>query len=259
MPLSLAGRRVAVTRGKGTEDALSTRLAELGAEVLDAPAITFGPPASHDPLDAALHDLAGVAWIAFASAHAVECTVARAAAIGVDRADLRRPRLAAVGGATAQRVSALLREPDLVPGDARGEALARALASEVRGRRVLVPSAEEGRPELVEGLLAAGAEVHAPVAYRTVPAAPESLAPLVAALERGTVDAVAFASPSAVRSVISTLAGRVALLERTVLAALGPTTAAELRGAGLVVAVQPARASGAALADAIAEHLGSGG
>jgi uroporphyrinogen-III synthase len=78
---------------------------------------------------------------------------------------------------------------------------------------------------------------------------------LAAALEQGAVDAVTFASPSAVRSVVAALGGSARLLERMVLAAIGPTTAAELRAAGLSVAVQPASASGPALAEALARRL----
>src|SRR6266542_720475 len=203
MAPSLAGRRVAVTRAKSGDDALTARLVELGAEVLEAPAIVVVPPASFEALDRALRDLARTDWIAFASANAVERTVARAIDIGLARAALARPRLAAVGAATGAKVEALLRAPDLVPAEAHGAALAASLRDQVRGRRVLVPRAEEGRPELVEGLVAAGAEVVAPVAYRTAAAPPEALAPLGDALEAGAVDAIAFASPSAVRSVVA--------------------------------------------------------
>lgn len=255
--LPLRGRVVAVTRPRSDEDALARRLVELGARVLEAPAIALGPPASFAELDRALLALDAVAWIAFASANAVDRTVARAGELGVDASALARPRLAALGPFTAARVTRLLREPDLVPATARGDALAAALAPSVRGLRVLVPRAEEGRPELVEGLARAGADVVAPVAYRTVASPPEALAPLAEALARGAVDAVTFASPSAVRAVVAALGPAARSLERTVLAAVGPTTAAELRACGLAVAVQPARASGTDLAEAVAEHLAS--
>jgi uroporphyrinogen-III synthase len=253
-PLSLAGRRIAVTRAASPDDALSARLAALGAEVLEFPAIAIAPPADLAPLDAALSDLASIDWIAFASANAVERTVGRAAELGVPLAALARPRLAAVGKATAAALAARLRPPDLLPDAARGDALAAALAGEARGRRVLAPRAEEGRPELVDGLAAAGADVIAPAAYRTVAAAPASLAPLGDLLARGSVDAVVFASPSAVRSVVAAVG--VDRLARAALAAIGPTTADALRAAGLTVAAQPARSDGASLADAVARTLG---
>jgi uroporphyrinogen-III synthase/uroporphyrinogen III methyltransferase/synthase len=256
MTPSLAGRRVAVTRGAGGDDPLSRRLRELGAEVLEAPSIALAPPASWSELDAALGELPATDWIAFASANAVERTVARAAELGILPAALARPRLAAVGHATAERLARLVRAPDLVPAEARGEALAAALAPEVRGRRVLVPRAQEGRPELVDGLTRAGAIVAAPVAYRTVAAPSEALAPLAAALAKGALDAVVFASPSAVRSVVESLGELRPLLGRATLAAIGPTTAAELRAVGFATVLQPAHASVDALAEALAEQLG---
>jgi uroporphyrinogen-III synthase len=256
MTLSLRGRVVAVTRPRSDEDALSTRLVELGAELLEAPATLIAPPVSSEDLDRALRALESVAWVAFASANAVERTCSRAAELGIPAAALGRLRLAAIGPATARRLARFVREPDLVPAEPRGGLLAAAMAPAVRGARVLVPRAEEARPELVQGLEAAGADVISPVAYRTVAASSESLAPLAAALGAGAVDAVTFASPSAVRAVVAALGPAAGLLARVLLAAIGPTTGAEMRAFGLPVTVQASRPSGVELADAVAERLG---
>ena len=252
---SLAGRRVAVTRGKGGDDPLSRRLRELGAEVLDVPAVVTAPPSSWEPLDGALRELAGFDGIAFASATAVERFVERLGTLGLPPPE-GRTRLAAVGAATAARLRELLRAADVVPPVATGEALAAALAPGARGLRFLVPRAEEGRPELVDGLAAAGATVVAVPCYRTVAAPPERLAPLAEDLAAGRIDAVAFAAPSAVRSVVAGLGNRARLLAGCTLAAIGATTAAALREEGFEATVVPASAAAEALADAIADRLG---
>lgn len=252
----LDGRRVAVTRGRAGEDALSARLRALGAEVLEFPAIGLGPPESFAELDAALRDLSSFDAAAFASVNAVERTVARLAELGLPAAALGALRLAAVGPATAEALRRAVRAPDLVPSAGSGAALGAALAVAARGRRILVPRAADGRPELAEILRAAGAEVVAPSAYRTVPAPPESLRPLGDLLERGAVDAVAFASPSAVQSVAAALGERAGLLGGCLLAAIGPTTADALHALGLAAAVQSEQPGAAALADAIAARLG---
>jgi uroporphyrinogen-III synthase len=252
----LDGRTVVVTRGAVGEDALGARLRALGALVRDLPAIAIGPPASWDDLDAALRALDGFDWVMFTSANAVDWTVERLTALGVPVATLARRSLAAVGPATAERLAAAARAPDVVPVQARGDAMAEALRPHVAGKRVLVPRPAEGRPELVAGLLAAGARVTAVEAYRTSPAPPERLAPLGAWLAAGEIDAVAFASPSAVRAVVAALGPRAALLERTLVAAIGPTTAEALRAAGLRAGVQPEHHTGGDLAEAIAERLG---
>ena len=105
------------------------------------PSIAFADPGDPAPLDAALRALDGFEWAIFTSATAVDRTAARLRALEVDVAALARLRLAAVGPATAERLARIVREPDLVPGEAKGDVLARALAPHVRGRRCssLVP------------------------------------------------------------------------------------------------------------------------
>ena len=254
----LAGRTIVVTRGAGAEDTLAPRLRELGARVLEFPSIGIaGPgPADQAALDAALRDLGRFRWAAFASVNAVERTVGRLDALGIPRAALEDLRLACVGPATAGRLEALVRAPDLVPLEHTGAALAQALARHVAGAAVLVPRAADGRPELADGLRAAGAEVVAPVAYRTVPAPPEALAPLADLLAAGEVDAVAFASPSAVRSVTGALGPRAPLLGKALLAAIGPTTAEALREAGLEAGAVPEHHTTVGLAEALVRRLG---
>jgi len=248
-------RTVVVTRSKGGEDALAARLRDLGAEVREIPSIAFALPGDPAPLDAALRDLARFDWAVFASATAVERTVERLRVLGLPVPALGRLSLAAVGPATAERLAREVREPDLVPAESKGEAMAAALAPRVRGRRVLLPRPAEGRPELLDGLIAAGADVAAVEAYRTLPAPAEAIRPLAGWIEAGEVSAVAFASPSAVKAVVAGLGARAALLRSVVLAAIGPTTSEALRAAGLEPEVQPDRYTGADLADAIAARL----
>jgi uroporphyrinogen-III synthase len=252
------GRTVVVTRAAGVRDALSERLRELGAAVRDLPAIELGPPADSGPLDAALRELPRFDWVVFASAAAVDRVLGRLDELGLPRASLAARALAAVGPATAARLEAGVRAPDLVPGEAQGGALAEALARMVKGHRVLLPRPAEGRPEIAAGLTAAGAELVAVEAYRTVPAPAERLAPLARWLDRGEVDAVAFASPSAVRAVVAAMAPDASRLARVLLAAIGPTTAQALEEAGLRAGVVAGRHTGAELAEAIAARLGPG-
>jgi uroporphyrinogen-III synthase len=251
----LAGRTVVVTRGAGGDDALGDRLRELGAEVLEFPAIALAAAEDPGPLDAALRELERFAWVAFASANAVEQAVARLDALGLSCGALADRRLACVGPATGARLEALVRAPDLIPAEATGAALASALARHVRGRAVLVPRAAEGRPELCDGLRAAGAEVVAPVAYRTVTAAAGSLSRLGALLAGGKVDAVTFASPSAVQGVVTGLGAEASRLAGVLLGAIGPTTAEALRAAGFTAGVVPVEHTAVALAEAVAEKL----
>jgi len=123
---------------------------------------------------------------------------------------------------------------------------------------VLVPRPAEGRGELLDGLRAAGAEVAAVEAYRTVPARAEELACLGAWIRAGEIDAVAFASPSAVRAVSAALGAASSALAGVLLAAIGPSTAQALREVDLPVGVVADRHTGRDLAEAIAARLGPG-
>lgn len=257
-PPRLDHRTVVVTRSRGGEDALTARLVELGASVREIPSISIAAPADVGPLDAALRAVEGFEWAVFASATAVDRTVERMRALGIDLASLAGRRIAAVGPATAEALARSVREPDLVPAEARGEAMAAALAPHVRGKRVLLPRPAEGRPELLDGLVAAGALVSAVEAYRTLPAPPDAVRPLAAWIRAREVDAVAFASPSAVKAVVAGLGEDARLLDGVVLAAIGPSTAEAMRAAGLEVGALPARYTGTDLAEAIAERLGPG-
>lgn len=131
-------------------------------------------------------------------------------------------RFAAVGAATA----ALLPGEAIVPRDAAGaEALLAMLAPRVRGKRVLVPRSEQGTPALTDGLAAAGAEVEALTLYRTVTPKTGDLRAL------DGIDAISFASGSAVRGFVA-LAGA-ARANATATAAIGASTAAEAEKAGV--------------------------
>ena len=144
---------------------------------------------------------------------------------------------------------------DYVAQNHTGEALVRELASELCGRRVLLPRSDRVDDRLPAALRAVGAQVTEAVAYRT--AAPEYLDPRV--LERvrgGEVDAIIFASPSAFLNLCRWItANELAELSRRVqFAAIGATTAGALRAAGVHVEIEAPEASASALANAIANH-----
>ncbi len=147
----------------------------------------------------------------------------------------------AVGPAT-RRALEIAKIPAHHPPHVRdGSELARALVASrpIAGTRVLVPRAEEGRIEALEILRAAGADVVDVIAYRTVAVAAGD--PLIARgtqlLRSGQAAVCVVFAPSQVAA----LAGIVALAElRTPCCAIGETTAAALRAAGVAsVAVAP--------------------
>jgi uroporphyrinogen-III synthase len=223
----LAGRIVATTRDGRPDDTLVLALRAEGADVRVWPTLRIEEPEDAAPLEAAVAAVGRFDWITFTSARAVEAMSARAGAPGA------RPRVAAVGHATAEALTQRGWRVDLVGpgGGAAGLVDALAAAGVGRGARILFPAGSLARDVLQEGLGSLGAEVVRVVAYRTVPTPPD------AALVRGDVATgaylVTFASPSAVQALDQALGGHhAAVLAPCTVVAIGPTTAEAVRAAG---------------------------
>lgn len=233
----LFGRRVLVTRTRRQASALAELLAEEGAVPVELPAIEIEQVRRGLEVEAALVDLqAGrYAWVVFTSANAAEIWFALMRERGLDARAFAGSNVAAIGPATAEALSRRGINADLVPGEFVAEAILEALLPSVGpGERVLVPRAEGARPELVEGLRAAGVSVDEVTLYRA--SAPREAPPdALAALREGAIDIVTFTSSSTVRNLVAILGGDVQLLQRPLIACIGPVTAATARELGLRV------------------------
>ena len=249
----LAGRRILLTRRSEQGGTLARRLTDLGASLLEAPAIEVGPPDDPGPLEEALSNLDRYDWLVFTSANAVAAVRDRS-----PRALPSSLKLACVGRATSEAVrDAFPSHPvDLEPADAyRGLGLLEAFgALSAPPRRVLLPVSDLSRLELAEGLRALGAAVDRPVAYRT--STPAAFAARTGEALASGIDLVLLASPSAVQGFADVPGARAADIP---VVAIGPTTAEAARAAGLrVLAVaQPSTAEG--LVAATLRVLGSRG
>lgn len=235
----LAGKRVLVTRSRSQASSLVTALRLEGAHPIELPAIEIQERVDDDALrDAiALLDASEYRWVVFTSANAVEVFLDAL----MEQRDLRAfgdTRICAIGPATERALVARGLRPDLVPGDAIGEAVARALVEHggIEGGRVLLPRAEQARDVLPQTLRSAGAEVDDLSLYLAAPPA-EPPQEALALLREGSIDVVTFASSSTVRNLVGLLGGDTSPLERATIACIGPATAETARQAGLPVHV----------------------
>jgi uroporphyrinogen III methyltransferase/synthase len=122
-----------------------------------------------------------------------------------------------------------------------------------RGLRFALPRSQIGRDVLRDGLLAAGAEVDAVVAYHTLPPR-EADARLVREIAAGAVPVLSFTSPSTVRNLVASLDAEAReALGTALVAAVGPTTAEAVEREGLRAEVVPAVSGGLALVSALAQ------
>jgi len=226
----LAGLTVAVTRARAQASGLAGRLADLGAAVVEAPAIRIVP------LDGPAPSVSGYDLVCLTSPNGVRLLFSRLYDAGLDARALASARVAAIGPGTAAALSSFGVIADVVPERFVAEGLVDALV-DVPVRRVLVARAAEARDVLVDALRERGAEVDVVALYETV-ASPLTDAQLAAVAD---ADYVTFTSSSTVRF-FSESAGRGAgWRPRARLVSIGPVTSATLREYGLEPDVEASR------------------
>jgi uroporphyrinogen III methyltransferase / synthase len=255
----LRGRRIVLTRPLAQSGDFEERVHALGGEPVVAAAIEIVGPESWTIADAALRRVGTYDWLAFTSANAVRMLVDRADAIGVARDQLRSRQLAVVGPATAAVVRTALRPPDFAPRVNTAEVLGEEI-TDVDNTRVLLPRGSLADDALPATLRARGAFVDEIVVYRTVPG--PGIPGIVADVRESGVDALLFASASAVRFVADALVADTASTglrrQRWPLAAcLGPVTASAARACGFQSVIVADDATQNELIDAVARWFGA--
>ena len=173
------------------------------------PTSEYPPPRDPGPLEAALARPDRFDWVVFTSARAV-AAVGEGPAARATGGSAPALRVAVVGPATARAATGAgwtVAVEGRGPG-ARGLAAQVAATFPVAGARVLFPAASGAAPTLEEEFTALGARVTRVEAYRTVVTPPP--AERVRADLGAGVDAVTFASPSAVEAVDRALGGEMA-------------------------------------------------
>jgi uroporphyrinogen-III synthase/uroporphyrinogen III methyltransferase/synthase len=187
-----------VTRAAHQAGKLSEGLRALGAEPVEVPVLEIHPPASFEPLDAALLQLDSYDWLILTSANAVHALVERAAALGITLSQPSSLQVAAVGEATATAARKAGVQVAFVPeayvAESLVEGLLQSLQNQTSSQRILIARAAVARDVIPDALRSAGIEVDVVDAYRNVlpEAAPEQLRRAIAE----GLDAATFTSSS---------------------------------------------------------------
>jgi uroporphyrinogen III methyltransferase/synthase len=253
----LFGWRVLVPRTKDQAGEMSERLRAYGAVPVEVPTIAVEPPRSPAQMDRAIKGLVTgrYGWIVFTSVNAVRAVREKFTELGLDARAFAGVKVACVGEQTADAVRAFGIAPELVPS---GQQSSEGLLADFPPYddvfdpidRVLLPRADIATETLAAGLKERGWEIDDVTAYRTVRAAPPA-ASVREAIKGGGFDAVCFTSSSTVRNLVG-IAGKPHA--KTVVAVIGPATAASAQEFGLRVDVQPDTAAVGPLVDALAEY-----
>jgi uroporphyrinogen III methyltransferase/synthase len=241
----LFGRRIVVTRAREQASRLAEGLIQRGAEVLEAPSIKIKalPLAA-----AAIKKMRAADWLVVTSSNGAELIHENFSKAGLDMRALSKVKIAAIGASTAAALRQRGLESDLLPGGFVAEALAAALikreGKRLKGARVLIARAQEGREALASLLEAAGAKVEIVALYKTLPDSSQSKA-LNAAVLEGGLNWVTFTSSSTVKLFEAQLSSKARSLARSKILALcmGPVTTAAALESGYQVALTSSRAT----------------
>lgn len=238
-PRPLAGKIILVTQAAGANS--FAQLQQVGARVIEMPALEIGPPSSWSALDRAIAQLKTFDWLILTSTNGVDYFFERLHHQSRDARSLAGIQIAVVGKKTALRLKQQGLKPDFVPPDFVADALASDFpaGSDLTGTRILFPRVETGgRDTLVSGLAAKRAEVVEVPAYES--RCPAVVSPTALdALQGQSVDVITFASSKTVRNFCQLLDQAVsrlnapigspshqwrAWLEKVCVASIGPQT-----------------------------------
>jgi uroporphyrinogen III methyltransferase/synthase len=151
--------KVLITRPKDRGSTLTAKLQELGAEVLEAPALETDMIENDPQIEEELERLQDYQWLAFTSPYGVKAFFQKLGEMKKDIRDLKGLKIAAVGQTTRKAIEERGIMVDLMPKEYYGAALGEALAerileeekrdtgggqSDLRRQRILIPRAKIG-------------------------------------------------------------------------------------------------------------------
>lgn len=260
----LFGKRIVVTRSPELARPLVEDLEYLGAQAIEAPTFRPSPPEDPEALDRATASVDGYDWLVFESANAVSRFMSTLLRGPRDLRALGRLAICAIGPSTADRLLSGGIKPDVVVPEHGAENVGEALAAarSLVDQRVLIVRPDHLRDAVAQDLMRRGAVVTDLIAYRTAAASPDSQGAqeLYRMLLDGAIDAVTFTSPSAVSRFAALIGEEQAadLLNTTVVAAIGPVTAAAAAELGIATPIIATTFSTQGLVEALVRHFRNG-
>lgn len=242
--LPLFGQRVVVTRTRRQASALTERLTQLGADVLEISTIRVVPLALGE---AERSKLAAFSqhfdWLVFTSPNAVDLFFAEFFQQTADLRDLAGVKLAAVGPATAQKLNELHLRVELQPKIYSMQELARAFSSvELRGARFCLPQGRLADSLLAKHLSEGGATVEPWTLYDTQPEEEDATGARARYLREGA-HWITFSSSSAAENWHALHLQTAADAPIPQVISMGPVTSTTLRQLGYEIAAQSPMAS----------------
>lgn len=237
--LPLFGKRMVVTRTRRQASALSKRLGELGADVLEIPTIRIAPVELKVAEIKKLENMSQhFDWLVFTSPNAVDLFFAEYAKLHADIRGLGRIKIAAVGPATAQMLKARHLYADLQPEVYTAEKLAEAFSrNQISGIRFCLPRGNLADPFIANHLREQSGLVEEWTIYHTQPEQDDLTGMRARYLKEGA-HGIVFASSSAVENWHALQLQPADGAPRPKVISMGPVTSATLRKLGYEIAAE---------------------
>ncbi|HEY3761050.1 MAG TPA: uroporphyrinogen-III C-methyltransferase [Verrucomicrobiae bacterium] len=237
----LSGKRIVLTRSRMQMQKFAKKLAELGADVLEIPAIKGVDPDNKNDFIDALLSLNSYDWLVFTSPNGVHVFFELFFRRFKDLRDLGGAKIAAVGPATAAKLRELHLQVDAMPKDYIGKKVAEAMARDgsIENSKVCLLRAQNANVDLPRALEEFGAIVDDVALYKTIPETEDFLGAAKNFLEHGA-DWITFTSGSTVEFFHQRfdLPGLMKKFPGMKLAVIGPETAKAVRALKLEPAVE---------------------
>jgi uroporphyrinogen III methyltransferase/synthase len=237
----LFGKRVVVTRGRDQAVELSQKLSNLGADVLEIPAIKRAQPENRQDIVDAMLSLNSYDWLVFTSANGVTAFFDLFFRHFHDLRDLGGAKIAAVGPTTAAKLREMHLQVDVMPEEFVGKKIAERIAKHgsIENCRICLLRAQDANPDLPQALEEFGAITDDIAVYKTV-AETEDITGISGDFLRHGADWMTFTSGSTVRFIhvrfdLTKLAKQFPSMK---LASIGPETTKMIRSLGLSPAIE---------------------
>lgn len=230
--LPLSKKRYVVTRPKERAGILSERLRELGAEVIELPAIRTIPCMDNPKLEQAISNIKQYQILAFTSPAGVEYFLDFLKNCGKDIRSIGDVKIAAIGTGTQKELNERGLLVDYLPKVYDGSQLGMLLCREApQNAKILLPRAKEGNPQVVKEILKRkDLSVDEIVLYETVYETAKTI-DLETEINTGEITEVIFTSASTVRGFLAAAKG--ADVTGITAYCIGNMTAAEAEKAGM--------------------------
>lgn len=250
----LGGKRIVVTRTRTQAGQLSSRLHDLGADVLELPTIRIEPPSDLRAFAELVQDAHSYDWIIFTSVNGVNAFFDLFYKLYDDAREIGGTRIAAIGPGTAARLKDFHMHVDLQPEEFVAESVVKSFEEQgnVENLKILIARAEQARDVLPNRLSALGAIVDEGFAYRTVPETRDETGARRRLAEEGA-DLITFTSSSTVENF---LALGLPWPRGMQVGSIGPVTSKTARERGLDVAFEARRHDIPGLVEAIRKFYG---